>query len=310
MGRSPLGHHPGIHCDKSGQNPIVGWRFNLRGHDFDLCEEEFNKLSAKEKSLYDKIAPPAAAPPPASAPAPAVTVASSQSASGGPTVTVTFTQTEAPGVGRQPSKAKMMALRSAAQAESAERRRASSRDSQGGTRVAYVDAEYSSRRVSEDSLTQVMAASLAEVAARREQSAEEKAAMALALSLSQAEVAVRRETSAEEQLALALAMSQSQADLEATAEFTMQAVRAHDSLGAPFPAQRCSATAAEYEVQPVRAAQEQKLFVTVPEGAAAGTVLQATCPDGTAVQITVPEGVPAGTQLEFSAPPSPSRATI
>merc|ERR1719420_615027 len=30
------GEHLGVECDKSGQNPIVGKRYHLRGHNFDL----------------------------------------------------------------------------------------------------------------------------------------------------------------------------------------------------------------------------------------------------------------------------------
>jgi hypothetical protein len=52
--------HFGISCDKSGQCPIIGWRFKLRGTDpsYDLCEAEFNKLSDAEKDRYERIAPP------------------------------------------------------------------------------------------------------------------------------------------------------------------------------------------------------------------------------------------------------------
>ena len=52
------GGHPGYTCDKSGQKPIVGWRFHLIGKNYDLCEAEFNKLPDAEKANYEKIAPP------------------------------------------------------------------------------------------------------------------------------------------------------------------------------------------------------------------------------------------------------------
>ena len=57
---TPQGCHPGFSCDKSGQCPIVGWRFKLRGSSpsYDLCEAEFNKLPDAEKANYEKIAPP------------------------------------------------------------------------------------------------------------------------------------------------------------------------------------------------------------------------------------------------------------
>ena len=60
---TPQGCHPGINCDKSGQYPIVGWRFKLKGSDpsYDLCEAEFDKLPDAEKANYEKIAPPARA---------------------------------------------------------------------------------------------------------------------------------------------------------------------------------------------------------------------------------------------------------
>merc|ERR1719502_1962872 len=53
------GFHPGVECDKSGMNPIIGTRFHLRGHNYDLCQAEFDKLPANEKLLYEAIAPPA-----------------------------------------------------------------------------------------------------------------------------------------------------------------------------------------------------------------------------------------------------------
>ncbi len=53
------GFHPGVTCDRTNVGPIVGNRYNLRGHDYDLCEAEFNKLDDSEKALYDKIPPKA-----------------------------------------------------------------------------------------------------------------------------------------------------------------------------------------------------------------------------------------------------------
>merc|ERR1719281_1452218 len=50
--------HPGVSCDKSGVCPIVGFRYHLRGHNYDLCEAEFQKLSPKEQANFEKIAPP------------------------------------------------------------------------------------------------------------------------------------------------------------------------------------------------------------------------------------------------------------
>ena len=53
--------HPGMACDRSGQCPIVGFRYHLVGEDFDLCQAEYNKLPEEEQARYEKIAPPTAA---------------------------------------------------------------------------------------------------------------------------------------------------------------------------------------------------------------------------------------------------------
>merc|ERR1719502_721686 len=52
------GFHPGVTCDRTGMCPIVGNRYHLNGHDYDLCEEEFNKLRDDEKALYSVLPPP------------------------------------------------------------------------------------------------------------------------------------------------------------------------------------------------------------------------------------------------------------
>ena len=49
---------PGRKCCGGGC-PIVGTRFHLRGHNYDLCQAEYDKLPAAEKLLYEAIAPPA-----------------------------------------------------------------------------------------------------------------------------------------------------------------------------------------------------------------------------------------------------------
>ena len=55
---SQSGAHPGVRCDRTGMSPIIGNRYNLVGHNYDLCEAAFQQLSDKEKELYVKIPPP------------------------------------------------------------------------------------------------------------------------------------------------------------------------------------------------------------------------------------------------------------
>merc|ERR1719502_1863829 len=57
------GVHDGVTCDKSGMCPIVGNRYHLTGHNYDLCEAEYMKLDAKEQAHFRKIPPPAGAAP-------------------------------------------------------------------------------------------------------------------------------------------------------------------------------------------------------------------------------------------------------
>eukprot|EP00900_Chrysochromulina_parva_P012207 jgi/Chrpa1/20988/Chrysochromulina_OHIO_Genome00026681-RA len=54
------GFHPGISCHRSGMNPIVGMRFQLRGSEpsYDLCQAEYDKLDDAEKGQYEAIPPP------------------------------------------------------------------------------------------------------------------------------------------------------------------------------------------------------------------------------------------------------------
>lgn len=51
------GFHPGVECDRSGMIPIVGMRFHMLGHNYDLCQAEYDKLSAAEKGQYEAIPP-------------------------------------------------------------------------------------------------------------------------------------------------------------------------------------------------------------------------------------------------------------
>jgi len=52
------GFHPGVTCDRTEMSPIVGIRYNLVGHDYDLCEAEFQKLPDADKLKYLPIQPP------------------------------------------------------------------------------------------------------------------------------------------------------------------------------------------------------------------------------------------------------------
>lgn len=53
-----LGYHPNVTCDRSMQCPIVGMRYKQKGRNYDLCEEEFGRLTPQEKSLFEQIMPP------------------------------------------------------------------------------------------------------------------------------------------------------------------------------------------------------------------------------------------------------------
>jgi len=57
-GCAKAGVHEGITCDKSGMSPIVGNRYHLVGHNYDLCKAEFDKLDEKMKALFKEILPP------------------------------------------------------------------------------------------------------------------------------------------------------------------------------------------------------------------------------------------------------------
>lgn len=56
--------HPGITCDGSKQHPLVGKRYHKIGHDYDLNETEFKKLSNDEQEKFELIAFPGARPVP------------------------------------------------------------------------------------------------------------------------------------------------------------------------------------------------------------------------------------------------------
>ena len=53
-----VGVHAGVACDRCGQCPIIGYRYHLRNKDYDLCQQEFDKLRSDEKAAYTKLIPP------------------------------------------------------------------------------------------------------------------------------------------------------------------------------------------------------------------------------------------------------------
>lgn len=56
--------HFGITCDGSDQNPLVGTRYHKIGHNYDLNETEFAKLTRDEQEKYEVIAFPGDVPVP------------------------------------------------------------------------------------------------------------------------------------------------------------------------------------------------------------------------------------------------------
>jgi len=50
--------HDDVTCDASGMHPIVGPRFKKKGEDYDVCEDEFEKLSESQKKSYVRIERP------------------------------------------------------------------------------------------------------------------------------------------------------------------------------------------------------------------------------------------------------------
>lgn len=60
--------HFGITCDGSNEHPLVGKRFHKIGHNYDLNETEFLKLTHDEQQKYEVIAYPGATPVPVKIP--------------------------------------------------------------------------------------------------------------------------------------------------------------------------------------------------------------------------------------------------
>jgi len=56
--------HFGVTCDGSNQHPLVGVRYHKIGHNYDLNQTEFSKLSPNEQRKYEIISRPGATPVP------------------------------------------------------------------------------------------------------------------------------------------------------------------------------------------------------------------------------------------------------
>lgn len=64
IGASVPALHFGVTCDGSNQHPIVGTRYHKIGHNYDLNEAAFAKLTPVEQKTYEAIAHPGAVPVP------------------------------------------------------------------------------------------------------------------------------------------------------------------------------------------------------------------------------------------------------
>ena len=53
-----LGYHPGVTCDRTGQNPIIGNRYKLQDENYDVCEAEYLKMPEEEQAQYTCVPPP------------------------------------------------------------------------------------------------------------------------------------------------------------------------------------------------------------------------------------------------------------
>ena len=69
--RMRYGYHPGVSCDATGQNPLIGRRHQLLAehcdaaahpHGYDVCDSAFAALDAAERERFELIEPPCRAP--------------------------------------------------------------------------------------------------------------------------------------------------------------------------------------------------------------------------------------------------------
>jgi len=58
LDRAQVGVHWGVSCDRSGQCPIIGKRYNLQSANYDLCAAEYAKLAPTEQALFTLVQPP------------------------------------------------------------------------------------------------------------------------------------------------------------------------------------------------------------------------------------------------------------
>eukprot|EP00750_Incisomonas_marina_P018566 INCI3016.1.p1 GENE.INCI3016.1~~INCI3016.1.p1 ORF type:complete len:667 (-),score=157.07 INCI3016.1:468-2468(-) len=52
--KSPVKHW-GVHCDATGQSPIVGPRFHKKGENYDICQAAFDQLSSEDQEKFIRL---------------------------------------------------------------------------------------------------------------------------------------------------------------------------------------------------------------------------------------------------------------
>ena len=52
--KQPAVVHSGVACDVCGKSPIVGPRYHKRGYNYDLCQEDYEKLKGDGAQHYDR----------------------------------------------------------------------------------------------------------------------------------------------------------------------------------------------------------------------------------------------------------------
>ena len=52
--KQPAVVHSGVGCDLCGKSPIVGPRYHKRGYNYDICQEDYEKLKGDGAQHYDR----------------------------------------------------------------------------------------------------------------------------------------------------------------------------------------------------------------------------------------------------------------